>query len=205
MTAYERNEHEENKAHRRQCPTCFSFLRLRTFESHDQASCLQRQLKLKITDGKFHCGVCGVPEDYRLDMLEHYKWHGFEQLKANGMHASRVEHNIFALRAQQARKAETNHAARDERRASLRVRNKVDYSQYAQGPQMEYEVDIIDVDAQVQSTEGSAPIRPEAKQLQFKFSEGNQLELVFNVNNAKKVAAADKKVRNRYEKQRAKH
>ena len=85
-------------------------------------------MRLKVIDGKYHCGVCRWGDEYRLDMLEHYKWHDSAELKVIGMHASRIEHNIYALTAQLARKAETSNAARDERRAALRVRNKVDYS-----------------------------------------------------------------------------
>ena len=95
---------------------------------------MKSQLKLKVTDGKFHCGVCGWGDTYRMDMLGHYNGHEGAELKAIGIHPYRVEHNIFALTAQLARKAETRHAARTERRAALRVRNRVDYSQYAQEP-----------------------------------------------------------------------
>jgi hypothetical protein len=60
---------------------------------------------------------------------------------------------------------------------------------------MEMEVDIPEVKEQVQSTEDSAPVRPEAKQLQFKYTKDKQLELVFDVKNGKRVAAADKRAR----------
>ena len=60
---------------------------------------------------------------------------------------------------------------------------------------MEMEVDVPEVREQLQSTEGSVPIRAEAKQLQFNYTKDKHLELVFNVKNGQKVAAADKRAR----------
>ena len=72
-------------------------------------------MSLTITNSGYTCDVCRYFDTYKMDMLEHYKTHSHAQLKAVGLHTSRIEHSIFMLTAQWERNRVTHNATRKEK------------------------------------------------------------------------------------------